>query len=139
MHTYWMILISTPNVPISKFKYQSMIIIQITICLIIMQISICLIIVQSIICLIIMQILYSCQIYNAVILMHNSKYDEYQKKPSCKMHKSLHVTPLSNYYILGSRKGYYENFELQNYNAHHYVLPPCTLNCMYVCFYCLLL
>ena len=75
MCTYWIILILTliSNVPICKFKYQSMIIMQITICLIIMQISICLIIVQTTICLIMMQILYSCQSYNIVILIHNSE------------------------------------------------------------------
>ena len=70
MHTCWIILISTliSNVPICKFKYQSMIVMQNNICFIIMQISICLIIVQTTICLIIIQILYSYQI---VILMHN--------------------------------------------------------------------
>ena len=49
-----------------------MTIMQITIFLIIMQISISLIIVQTTICLTIMQILYSCQNFNVVILMHNS-------------------------------------------------------------------
>ena len=56
MYTYWILLIltliSTLNVPICKFKYQSTIIMEINICLIIMQISICLIIVQTTICLI---------------------------------------------------------------------------------------
>ena len=82
-----------------------MIIMQINICLIIMQISICLISVQITISLIIMQIVYSCQSYLHVeysclhvspfiqinILICNSKYTGYQKKPSCKMHKSLHL------------------------------------------------
>ena len=58
---------------VCKFKYQSMIVMQIPIiCLIIMQINICLIIVQTTICLIIMQTLYICKSYNVVILMHNS-------------------------------------------------------------------
>ena len=45
MDTYWIILILTliSNVPICKFKYKSMIIMHITICLIIMQITICMI------------------------------------------------------------------------------------------------
>ena len=74
MYIYWIILILTliSNVPICKFKYQSMIIMQIIICLIIMQTSICLIIVQTTICLIMMKILYSCHSYNVVILMHSS-------------------------------------------------------------------
>ena len=33
--------------------------------------------------------IYSCQSYNVVILMHNSKCAVYQNKPSCKMHNSL--------------------------------------------------
>ena len=60
MHMYWIIsiwtLISTPNVPICKFQYQSMsdhygnhhllIIMLITVCLIIIQITIYLIIME---------------------------------------------------------------------------------------------
>ena len=83
MHTYWIILILTListlnltlNVPIYKFKYQSMIIM------------------QTIICLIIMQILYSYQIvtlmHNTVVYMYLHSYKinnricnyKYQKKP----------------------------------------------------------
>ena len=47
--------------------------------------------------------------------MYNSKYTEYQKKPSHKMHVIASVTLLSNYYILGKKKGEIaENLELKN-------------------------
>ena len=81
MHTYWIILISTPNVPICKFKYQIMFDHYADHYLFdhyanmgtAVKYQGCLIIVQITICLIMMQILYNCQRYNVVFLMHNSK------------------------------------------------------------------
>ena len=50
------------------------------------------------------------------------------------------VTLLSKYYILGMKKREFvrteEEFGTEELAAQHYA--PCTLNCMYVCFYCLL-
>ena len=80
--------------------------------LIIMQITICLIIMQITIYLIIMQILGTAikvlmWLSSCIIL----KCAEYQKKPSCKMHMSLHLSLLL-YYLLGRRKR--ENWNRRN-------------------------
>ena len=150
MCTYWIILIltiiSTSNVPICKFKYHSMIIMQITISLIIMQINICLIIVHTIICLIIMQILYSSQRYNIVIFIHTKliflfvipKYAEYQRDPyvKCISHCNCHSIVKLLYIGKGKRgiRGELETAELR-----------CTSLCtttmhieLYVCMFSLL-
>ena len=117
MCTYWIFLmstlISTPNVPVCKFKYQSMIIMQnhhlfdhyadqylFDHC-------------ETFICLIIMQILYSCQSYNVVMSIHtkliflfvNLKYEEYQRDPhvKCISHYIYHSI-VKVLYILGKGK-----------------------------------